>query len=97
MAINQTPKRQLLVRNMVGQETALYDALDALNQLQAEFLQAGTLVDADLDGINGIQQCTAYTVGLFLSTVIPALQTWMTTALPNGGPIPRDIFLQLRA
>ena len=97
MAQNLVPKRQNIARDMVGQATILYDALQELLKLQAEHVQSGNFDDTDFDGQNAIQQLTGFLAGDMLSVIVPALQTWMTTPLPNSGPIPQDIFLQIRS
>ena len=91
---NLVPKHQTIAQSMVGNAKVIHDALLALTDLQLQYLQAGTFNDTDFVGVNAIQQLNAYQVGLFLTTVVPALQTWYTTAL-SGGTVPRDLILQI--
>lgn len=95
-AANLVPKRQNIAANMVSQATALWTAAQALSELQLEYLQAGSFQDSDFTATS-MPHLTAYLAGLMLSTVVPALSTWFTTALPSSGPVPRDIFLQVRS
>jgi nitroreductase len=94
MAQDLTEKRRRIATNAADQANALWNAVIALHELNLEFLQTGNFEDTDFDAAHA-PQLNAFLTGLFLGTVAPAIQTFLETALP-GGPVPRDILLQMK-
>lgn len=94
-AQDQTSKRRNIASRAADASTKLWDAVVALQQLSLERAQAGNFVSTDFDGTS-LSYLTPFLVGLLLDTVSPAIVTFMSTALPSSGPVPRDIVLQMK-
>lgn len=90
---NLVPKRLNLASKMVAANVQLWDAVTTLEELALEAAQAGNFADTDFLG-SSLEHLTGFMTGLMLTTVGPGIVTLLTTALPNGGPIPRDVILQ---
>ncbi len=87
-------KRQNIASEAVVACKQLWEAMETLQDLQLQAVQAGNFLDSDFANTS-LPQLTGFMVGLMLTVVTPGLATLMATALPGNGPIPRDIILQM--
>jgi len=95
MAQDLVAKRRAIGANAASRATDLWNAVIFLQELTLEAQQSQNFEDSDFDAGNS-PQLTGFMVGLFLSTVAPAIQTFLETPLEGSGIVPRDILLQMR-
>ncbi len=96
MAQDLTEKRKTIAANAAGRCTELWNAVIFLQELTLEAQQSGNFEDTDFDAAHS-PQLTGFLVGLTLSVVAPAIQAFLEKPLPNNGPTPRDILIQMRS
>jgi len=70
MAVNQTEKRRALARALALKSAALMDVINGLEDLNSQYASAGlTFVDADFDGVAGLQHLAAADVSNLLGSI----------------------------
>lgn len=92
---NQLNKRLHIASDAVQEATKLYDALQNLKTLNAEYVaMADPFTDGDFTS-SGFPYLDAYTIGSLLSIVTSAIDTTVTDA--GNGNFNRDILLKVRS
>lgn len=100
MAQDLTEKRRNVASNMVIQGTRLVDAIVALQELQAEFAQCGTFVQADFDNTALKHLTPGILSAVFAGNgVVDSLSAWYgnNTTTGNTGVVNKQNLLQMRS
>ena len=91
MAQDVVAKRRNIASKMVDAATQLWDALNTLQELQAEHAQIADYDQTDFDGTD-LKHLTPFLAGAVLSNVTPDLVTFLTVTHSAY----RDYLLQIR-
>lgn len=79
MAINQTSKRQNIASQLIDQAAVLDDAADKWASLVAQYFQAGTFIDSELESSDVLRHVSAADIAIIVTRLTDAV-TWLNSA-----------------